>query len=132
MLFILNRFLPWIITVVPPSGILINLTILATVPIFSISVIPGSSTPLSFCATTPINLSALYASFTAFILLSRPTVMGSTTPGKSTVLRSGITGNSSGISVPSLVSLSLSLRGMIGIKSISSSVRWKNFDSFIS
>ena len=39
--------------------IFINFTILATVPTFSISGIPGSSTLLSFCATTPINLSAL-------------------------------------------------------------------------
>ena len=113
--------------VVPPSGILISFTILATVPILQRSLGSGSSILASFCARTPISLSNLYASFTALMLLSRPTVMGNTTPGNKTVLRNGKMGSVSGITIFLSCSLSFSLIGMMGIKSVSSSDLKYNF-----
>src|SRR5215207_9574512 len=55
------------------------------------------------------------------MLLSLPTVIGNTTPGNKTVLRSGSNEISSGTSIFSLMSASFSLMGMMGKKSISSS-----------
>ena len=48
-----------IIMVVPPSGILINLIILATVPILHKSFASGSSILVSICEITPISLSLI-------------------------------------------------------------------------
>ena len=128
---ILNLLRPWMMMVVPPSGILISFTILATVPIFSRSLTVGSSMLLSFCATTPTNLSDLYESDTALMLLSRPTVMGITTPGNNTVFLSGRMGNSSGIGCGSDPASSSSFKGMIGMNSISSSDPCRNIFLFI-
>ena len=56
----------------------------------------GFSTPSSFWATTPITLDPLFASLINLIDLSRPAVIGITTPGKSTVFRNGKIANESG------------------------------------
>src|SRR5579862_28323 len=65
------------------------------------------------------------------MLLSLPTVIGRTTPGKSTVFLSGKTGKSLGNSLSFNESLSLSFKGIMGMNSISSSVLRKIFGCFI-
>src|SRR5258705_11546538 len=57
------------------------------------------------------------------MLLSRPSVMGNATPGNNTVFRNGSSAISAGISILLVSSWSLSLSGIIGKKSISSSAR---------
>src|SRR3954470_9344940 len=55
------------------------------------------------------------------MLLSRPTVIGNTTPGNNTVFLNGNKAISEGISTFSFDSASLSFKGIMGIKSISCS-----------
>ena len=93
-----NLFLPWIIIVLLPSGILSILTICATVPTSNKSLYFGSSTLVSFCDTTPIILFPLLASWISLILLSLPNVIGITTPGNKTLFLKGRIGNFSGTS----------------------------------
>ena len=56
----------------------------------------GLSSISFFCATTPIIRLPAYASLINLIDLSRPAVIGITTPGNKTVFRSGNIGNDSG------------------------------------
>ena len=76
-------------TVVLPSGMRSILRMRARVPIRCRSSGPGSSTEMSRWDMTPMVLVLLLASRIRRMDLSRPTVMGMTTPGKRTVLRSG-------------------------------------------
>ena len=115
-----KRRLPWIITVVLPSGILSNRTIWATVPTVCTSENSGSSTSWFFWATTPIIRSSLLAFWTNLIDLSRPTVIGITTPGNKTLLRNGRIGISFGNSALFIVSSSSWV--ISGIKSASPSI----------
>src|SRR5690625_7115592 len=78
----------------------------------------------SFCATTPIVLSESYASLTSARDLSRPTVIGTTTPGNSTVFFRGKIGRLSGTSdSDSLRSSSSLINGMACSKSSKPSLR---------
>ena len=106
------------ITVVFPSGILKTFRILATVPVVFISSIPGSSFPSTFCETTPIILFPLFVSFINLMDLSRPAVIGTTTPGNKTVFRRGKIGRISGNSSLSIASSSSKV--IKGINSASS------------
>ena len=56
----------------------------------------GDSSSWFFCETTPMILFPLFASCINLIDLSRPTVIGITTPGKSTLFRKGKIGSSFG------------------------------------
>src|ERR1044072_57203 len=67
----------------------------------------------------------LYASLMRRMDLSRPTVIGITTPGKRTVLRRGSMGNSSGMT--SLFICSSSSLLINGINSVSSSLAGEKF-----
>ena len=91
-----NRFFPWMMIVVLPSGILKLLTICAIVPVGNTSPSPGSSVSPSFWAIIPTNFGSSVMLRIKRKLLSRPAVMGATTPGKITVFLSGRIGNNSG------------------------------------
>ena len=79
-----------------PSGIWSTRRIRATVPTVLISSGPGFSTLSSFWETTPMTLEPLLASLIKLMDLSLPAVIGITTPGNKTVLRSGNKGKVSG------------------------------------
>ena len=95
---IAKRFLPCKITVMLPSGNFNVFRILATVPNRYTSFPPGTSTSSFSCATTPIVLFPSKASLINLIDLSRPAVIGITTPGNNTMLRKGNILSSVGIS----------------------------------
>ncbi len=91
----------------------------ATVPILFSSSKLGSSILSSFCETTPIILSDLYASLINLMDLSRPTVIGITTPGNKTVFRKGNIESTSGMFSEFICSSSSLVNK--GIKSLSRS-----------
>jgi hypothetical protein len=111
-------------TVVLPSGIFKTRSIRATVPKVFISFASGSSTPSAFWETTPITLDPLFASFISLIDLSLPAVIGITTPGNKTVLRSGNIASKSGNC--SLLIASSSSGVINGINSASSFNSWND------
>ena len=104
-----NRLLPCMITVVEPSGILSLFNIFAIVPTRCSPSGFASSSLGSFWLMIPMILSFLYASFTAAIDLSLPTVIGNTTPGKSTVFLRATNGKTLAISASLSISTSSSL-----------------------
>ena len=118
----LNRFFPWIMIVVLPSGIWSTLRMRATVPISYTSSTEGASTEASRCATTPIVLLPWLAALIRAIEVSRPAVIGMTTPGNKTVLRRGKIGKVSGTSSRSISSSSSGESS--GMSSASSSIEW--------
>ena len=87
------------IMVVLPSGILKLLTICARVPVGKTSAAPGSSLSPSRCAIIPTYLGSSVMLRIRRRLLSRPAVIGATTPGKMTVFLNGRMASSSGKSV---------------------------------
>jgi hypothetical protein len=92
-----KRFLPWMMAVVLPSGMRNMRMMVAMVPILLRSSARGSSIWPSFWLTTPKVLLPRYTSWIRRMLRSRPTVMGMTTPGNSTVFRKGRMGSSGGV-----------------------------------
>ena len=110
-----KRCCPCRMTVLVPSGIFSIFKMRATVPTLLRSSGPGTSVSSSFWLTTPIRDSDLLASRIKRTLRSRPTLMGMTTPGKSTVLRKDSKGSTSGTSFSCMACSSSSVR--MGMKS---------------
>ena len=117
-----------------PSGIFSTLNMRATVPNRYTSFPSGISVFSSVCATTPIVLVVSLASLIRRIEASRPAEIGTTTPGKSTVLRSGRIGNTWGTRSRSISSSSSVVsRGInSAFSSICSVAKLSKFPIFIS
>ena len=109
-----KRCSPWQIRCNLPSGACMWRTISATVPMSCRSPRRGSSTFSSFCSTSASGCLARTASITVSMDLPRVTTTGSTTPGNSTMLRTGTKGNTSSRSSRALGGVVAIVGGRIG------------------